>query len=107
MINEKQVNNENLEVAEAIDGEVSPTIDVCTDNTEKDQKKQKRRIRLAFGGGILSGVVATVLYVKKVRPVLRDANEARRRRRMDAKEAKKAQRLAEKHSYDSAEEYEG
>lgn len=55
---------------------------------EVNVKKQKKRDALMFGGGILSGILAVVIYCKKVRPALKQVKEA--------KKAKKAEREAAK-----------
>lgn len=53
---------------------------------EVDVKKQKKRDALMFGGGILSGILAAVIYCKKVRPALKQVKEDKKA----AKAAKKA-----------------
>lgn len=59
---------------------------------EVDSKKQKKRDALMFGGGILSGILAAVIYCKKVRPALKRVKEAKKA----AKAAKEAEREATK-----------
>lgn len=53
---------------------------------EVDVKKQKKRDALMFGGGILSGILAAVIYCRKVRPALKRVKEAKKA----AKAAKEA-----------------
>lgn len=59
---------------------------------EVDVKKQKKRDALMFGGGILSGILAAVIYCRKVRPALKRVKEAKKAE----KAAKEAAREATK-----------
>lgn len=64
--------------------------------TEEDIKRGKRRDKLCFAAGAATGVGGTILYFKKIRPVLRDAREHRKAKVAEAKAAKKAAKEAAK-----------
>lgn len=64
--------------------------------TDEDIKRGKRRDKLCFAAGAATGVGGTILYFKKIRPVLRDAREHRKQKVAEAKAAKKAAKEAAK-----------
>ena len=99
-------NEVELTVTETTETENAETSPEVTDDTYnvtvtgadimECEKRAKRRTILAFGAGAGTGIGATFLWFKKVRPVLRDAKERRRQKREEAKAAKRAAKEAAK-----------
>lgn len=67
---------------------------------EVKAQNQKKHDRLVFGGGILAGIGATFLYVKKVRPAIKKARAAQKAKKEAKRAAKAAAKEAMENSYD-------